>query len=70
MAIRIVYNLFTQNKDNKLTDFKKWAAMVEPCSDDNNLHHNGAGKSIVTLTRMTISYSANWILTNRKNALF
>jgi len=61
IAIRIAYNLFTQNKDNKLTDFKKWAAMVKPCSDDHNLHHNGADKMFVFSTADSEVFSYNHV---------
>src|SRR5262245_10547926 len=47
LTLRISYNLFTQNKDGELDDFKRWTGMVKPGEGDAMYRHNGAGEMLV-----------------------
>lgn len=47
LTVRIAYNLFTQNKDGELADFRRWATMLSPGQGDAMLRHNGAGEMLV-----------------------
>ena len=47
LTVRIAYNLFTQNADRELDDFKAWTQMVKPGQGDGMYRHNGAGEMLV-----------------------
>lgn len=47
LTVRIAYNLFTQNKDDEVADFRRWTQMLEPRQGDDMLRHNGAGEMLV-----------------------
>jgi predicted amidohydrolase YtcJ len=47
LTLRIAYNLFTQNPNRELDDFKRWARMTRPAAGDDWLRMNGAGEMLV-----------------------
>jgi predicted amidohydrolase YtcJ len=47
LTVRIAYNLFTQNKDRELEDFRSWTKLVKPGQGSPMYRHNGAGEMLV-----------------------
>jgi predicted amidohydrolase YtcJ len=47
LTVRIAYNLFTQNKDRELDDFRSWTKLVRPGQGSPMYRHNGAGEMLV-----------------------
>jgi predicted amidohydrolase YtcJ len=47
LTVRIAYNLFTQNKDRELDDFRAWTKLVKPGQGSPMYRHNGAGEMLV-----------------------
>lgn len=47
LTVRIAYNLFTQNKDREIDDFKAWSKLVKPGQGSPMYRHNGAGEMLV-----------------------
>jgi predicted amidohydrolase YtcJ len=47
LTVRIAYNLFTQNKDRELDDFRAWTKLVKPGQGTAMYRHNGAGEMLV-----------------------
>jgi predicted amidohydrolase YtcJ len=47
LTVRIAYNLFTQNKDKELEDFRTWSKLVKPGQGSPMYRHNGAGEMLV-----------------------
>ncbi|MDN3919713.1 amidohydrolase [Roseateles violae] len=47
LTLRIVYNLFTQNKGGELADFQRWTEMLAPLAGSEMYRHNGAGEMLV-----------------------
>jgi hypothetical protein len=47
LTVRIAYNLFTQNKDRELDDFRAWTKLVKPGQGTPFYRHNGAGEMLV-----------------------
>jgi predicted amidohydrolase YtcJ len=47
LTVRIAYNLFTQNKDRELEDFRTWSKLVKPGQGSPMYRHNGAGEMLV-----------------------
>jgi hypothetical protein len=47
LTVRIAYNLFTQNKDRELDDYRAWTTLVKPGQGTPMYRHNGAGEMLV-----------------------
>jgi predicted amidohydrolase YtcJ len=47
LTVRIAYNLFTQNKDRELDDYRAWTRLVKPGQGSPMYRHNGAGEMLV-----------------------
>jgi predicted amidohydrolase YtcJ len=47
LTVRIAYNLFTQNKDRELDDYRAWTKLVKPGQGTPFYRHNGAGEMLV-----------------------
>jgi predicted amidohydrolase YtcJ len=47
LTVRIAYNLFTQNKNRELEDFRSWTKLVKPGQGSPMYRHNGAGEMLV-----------------------
>jgi predicted amidohydrolase YtcJ len=47
LTVRIAYNLFTQNKDRELDDYRAWTKLVAPGQGSPMYRHNGAGEMLV-----------------------
>jgi hypothetical protein len=47
LTVRIAYNLFTQNKDRELDDYRAWSKLVKPGQGSPMYRHNGAGEMLV-----------------------
>jgi predicted amidohydrolase YtcJ len=47
LSVRIAYNLFTQNKDRELDDYRTWTKLVKPGQGSPMYRHNGAGEMLV-----------------------
>lgn len=47
LSVRIAYNLFTQNKDKEVQDFRGWTELLPVRKGDDLLRHNGAGEMLV-----------------------